>query len=326
MAWSDRQSSQPPKRQVSLRVRKGPLRGQFFPTSDAHALLIGSAASNHIVLPHEQVSATHCLLARRRSGKSFALIDARSRHGTEVNGRRLAKGTVTLGDVIAIGPFELELVETLSAQRPPYAVRPSAGRPARIELLSPGDEVEVLRPASATILGRGRLAHVAVDDSFVSTFHCLITLHPDDDDRQPFVIDLYSENGTFVNGRSVHRKHMRLSDTLAVGQAEFILRLHEAGWQAAEPEPEAAPLEGAPRPASRIVLAARPSRPAAREPVVLPMLEAPAAKARAAEAADAGPTLAASTPPPPVPPAGVVTEPAAAPPDRASERTGRPTA
>lgn len=273
LASSDEGSILLPRQEVSIYVRRGPLRGQFFPMLGVNAFLVGRAPSNHIVLPDRHVSANHCLLARRRLGKGFALVDVRSRQGTRVNGLRLKKGTVNVGDVITIGPFELELVETMSAQHPPYAGRPSADRPARLELLSLEDEaqVEVLRPASATIIGRDRLAHVVVDDPFVSTFHCLICLHPEDDDRRPFVVDLHSGNGTYVNGRPIHRKHMRLSDTLIVGQTRFTLRLHELGWPTT-PAPElAAPPPDRPTQVAATV-ALTPGMP-------LPVLREPAAEA-----------------------------------------------
>ncbi|MFW6108644.1 MAG: FHA domain-containing protein, partial [bacterium] len=293
MASSGREGRAIPGTGVALRVRNGPLRGQSFPVPTTHALLIGRAPSNHIVLPHRHVSANHCLLAPQGPGEGLALIDARSRLGTQVNRREVIKGTVGLGDVITIGPVELDLVQTPPGQRPASPARPSADHAPRVDLLALDDQelVEPLPPASATLVGRGHLAHVSVDDPFVSTFHCLIALDPLDDDRRPFVIDLHSQNGTHVNGRSIHRKHMRLSDVLTVGRVQFTLRLHEEGWPATpEPELEAPPPEEPKRAATTLVLTPEQE---AEEPAPAPMPDLAPDQASSAEAEEA-----AAAPPP----------------------------
>ncbi|MFW6161959.1 MAG: FHA domain-containing protein, partial [Planctomycetota bacterium] len=128
VALVDAQDVLLPRREISLHVSEGPLRGAFFPTSWCDLLLLGRAPSNHVVLPHEMVSAHHCLLVRQRPGIKFRVIDARSRHGTWVNGQQTVKAVVGLGDKLAIGPFEMEFVDSVSVQRPPYDVRPAARR------------------------------------------------------------------------------------------------------------------------------------------------------------------------------------------------------
>lgn len=225
VALVDAQDVLLPHREISLHVRAGPLRGAFFPTSWCDLLLLGRAPSNHLMLPHEMVSAHHCLLVRQRPGIKFQVLDARSRQGTWVNGQRVAKAVVGLGDQLAIGPFELEFVDTVSVQRPPYDLRPAASRPPVFAIAPwkrPGEPV-VLPSASATVVGCDRLAHLRVKDPSVSDFHCLIATHPVEDGRAPVLIDLRSEGGTFVKRMPVHRKRIRPKHIITVGRSHFVL-------------------------------------------------------------------------------------------------------
>jgi len=256
VAVPDEPSVLMPRREISLHVRRGPLRGSFFPTSWCDLLLIGRAPSNHIVLPHPQTSAHHCLLVRLRPGIRFLLIDARSRHGTRVNGERVSHAIVVPGDAIAVGAFELGLVDRVSAQRPPYALRPMASRPP-VFALAPrrkGGEAVPLPAASATVIGRDPLAHLRVKDDAVSDFHCLVATQPHDDGRAPVVVDLWSGNGTFVKTLAVHRKRLHPGNLLTIGRTQLVLR------RAAEVQPPAsapvrvtpsAPRPGVPVPSAR---------------------------------------------------------------------------
>ncbi len=241
------------ERQVSLCVRSGPASGRAFRLNDAGVTLIGRDLSNHIVLRHRGVSANHCLLVPSSSQQGFVLVDVRSRRGTLINGRRLSKGIVSVGDVITVGPFELELTETPPAEPIPCPARPAAGQPAQFEIAPRRRRAErhSLRPASALVLGRADCAHIRVDDPFASEFHCLIALDPNDEKRVPFLIDLRSENGTYVNNRRIHRKHLHPGDDLRIGQARFRLRRLKA------PEPEV------PEPGPEAPRAGRPAHDAA---------------------------------------------------------------
>lgn len=244
-----------PQREISLHVRTGPLRGAFFPTSWCDLLLVGRAPSNHIVLPHGLVSAHHLLLVRQRPGIKFLLLDARSRHGTSVNGQQVARAVVGLGDRITVGAFELDFVDTVSVQRPPYAARPSAERPAvfALEPRAARGAAAVLPPASATVIGRDRLAHLRVKDPFVSEFHCLLATQSAADGRAPVLIDLRSDNGTFVKRMPIHRKRVRPGHVITVGSTQFVLRrLADRRPAAAAPRvTPAAPRPGLPAPAAR---------------------------------------------------------------------------
>ncbi len=245
--------------QLSLYVRRGPVSGEVFPLPTSQVTLIGRTAANHVVLADRTVSATHCVVRPRRSQLGYVLLDARSRHGTRVNGRPAHKAAIGLGDVIRLGPFELEVIETPAGQ---YAVPPklpAADRPARFELVRRGWRAEAwpLLPGSATVIGRGRACHITVRDTSVSACHCVLCLDPADDGRMPFVIDLHSRNGTYVSRRAIHRKHLLPGDALVVGDVRLRLRR----LKVEEPPPPEPEVEIAPAPARTRAAAAEPVSP-----------------------------------------------------------------
>lgn len=250
--------------EASLYVRAGPSKGQIYPLAGAAITLIGRAPSNHVVLSGRGVSAYHCVLVPDGSGRGFLLLDARSRAGTFVNGHRVKKGTVTLGDVITVGLCELVLREGAPSEGARRPERPPSSQLARFELVPRQGRAKhvPLPPASALVVGRGAIAHVRLHDPRASRFHCLIALDPSDDAQVPFVIDLGSGSRTYIRRRSIHRKHLRLGDVLTIGHTELELR------QVRPPQPEAKA-----RPRGHRVLADAPGGP---EVVTEPGAEAPA--------------------------------------------------
>ena len=85
---------------------------------------------------------------------------------------------------------------------------PAAGAARQGRFSFVRDEQEVpLRPGD-TVLGRERLAAGRIDDGTVSRRHARITVAT----RTATITDLGSKNGTFVNGKRVGAKSVRLSD------------------------------------------------------------------------------------------------------------------
>ena len=73
---------------------------------------IGRARNNDVVLPDNSVSKLHAHYTQDKEGRMF-IIDAGSRNGTVVNGRRLAsneRAPVKIEDTIIIGILQLVLV------------------------------------------------------------------------------------------------------------------------------------------------------------------------------------------------------------------------
>ena len=71
-------------------------------------LTIGRDAGCSLTLPHKQVSRTHAVIKIR--GSTMHMTDEGSSNGTYVNGRRMTTAPLQVGDKLAIGPYELEIV------------------------------------------------------------------------------------------------------------------------------------------------------------------------------------------------------------------------
>ena len=74
-----------------------------------------------------------------------------------------------------------------------------------------------LRAGAVKTVGRAPRADFIVDAALVSRLHCRITATADNLE----VVDLKSTNGTFVNGKRVHKGHVADGDTLRVGRVEL---------------------------------------------------------------------------------------------------------
>ena len=77
-----------------------------------------------------------------------------------------------------------------------------------------------LRPGAVKTVGRAPRADFIVDAALVSRLHCRITATADNLE----VVDLKSTNGTFVNGKRVHKGHVADGDTLRVGRVELTVK------------------------------------------------------------------------------------------------------
>ena len=194
--------------------------------------VIGRGPHADLAIDDPHVSREHLVLHRQDGG--WVLRDA-SRSGTFAEGRRLAEAridgplSVRLGDADN-GPI-VELCP-LSRDRAATQHVPS------IELGPP----PVSRPKTATGLGRLSGVHPAlrthvrlgratdndllVDDLLVSRHHAEMT-HRRDGTWE--LVDLESDNGTFVNGRRIERRVLEPLDVVTLGHHAF--RLTEAGLE-----------------------------------------------------------------------------------------------
>jgi transcriptional regulator with GAF, ATPase, and Fis domain len=72
-------------------------------------------------------------------------------------------------------------------------------------------------------IGRDDANQLCLADPVVSRKHCTIRKA----DQQHELIDLDSQNGTFVNGTPIRRKTVDHGDTIRIGSAEFVFLTHE---------------------------------------------------------------------------------------------------
>ena len=105
-----------------------------------------------------------------------------------------------------------------AAPTPAAARKPAKGRgPARLRILEPATRSgEVFPITDELTVGRGGgCGIVLADDSFVSTVHARVFRR----DRDVFVEDLGSRNGTLLNGERVtHAVQLRRGDQVQFGQ------------------------------------------------------------------------------------------------------------
>jgi len=76
-----------------------------------------------------------------------------------------------------------------------------------------------LTAGAVKTVGRAKRADFIVDAALVSRLHCRITASAD----KLEVVDLKSTNGTFVNGKRIHKAHIADGDTLRIGRVELMI-------------------------------------------------------------------------------------------------------
>lgn len=199
-----------------------------------------------ILLCDDEASAEHCQI--QRFGDTYHLIDLNSTNGTFLNGRKVAKGKLAEGDVLAIGKLSLRFVMIdLSATPDPRdllealrAAHPLPGSSsgelvaaidaARREHLSKArlvldviyedGERQVLKfSAGKAQLGRESTRGKFKSDKELSKKHATITL----DQGVLKVQDHNSTNGTFVNEERIGQSIVLVSpgDMIRIGRTRI---------------------------------------------------------------------------------------------------------
>ncbi|MDX2052722.1 MAG: FHA domain-containing protein [Polyangiaceae bacterium] len=148
-----------------LRFISGKYEGGEFPLDVNQELLIGRATDADLVLVEELVSRHHATLTRR--GSSVRVSDLGSTNGTFVNGERVRRAELTIGDRLLIGTSILKLIAPDRASiSPASAVRslkdiesePSAQSGPRMR----GDLAEIPVTDLVQLLANGKKSGVLV--------------------------------------------------------------------------------------------------------------------------------------------------------------------
>ena len=82
------------------------------------SLTVGRLPECDIVLPADGVSRRHCQFELSPEGR-WQVRDLGSRNGTVVNGKRVAVQSLSHGDVVRVGRFEIRFVDPEEALRKP---------------------------------------------------------------------------------------------------------------------------------------------------------------------------------------------------------------
>jgi pSer/pThr/pTyr-binding forkhead associated (FHA) protein len=90
------------------------------------------------------------------------------------------------------------------------------GRPRKVRVL----------PLEDVVLGRDDDCQIILDDDPVSREHAKVVYQ----DYEPELLDLGSTNGTFLNGKRVHRAHLKQGDRIQVGASVFEVLIGNENW------------------------------------------------------------------------------------------------
>ncbi len=74
---------------------------------DKRAVSIGRAQSSDLTVVHPSVSRMHCKISRR--GPEYLLEDSGSRNGTFVNGKKIKRASLKVGDKISVGSLVISV-------------------------------------------------------------------------------------------------------------------------------------------------------------------------------------------------------------------------
>lgn len=174
--------------------------------------ILGREEADILLFYDRAVSRRHCRITWE--DEECFLEDLGSTNGTFLNGRRINPGErvpIYDGDEISVGDSTFRFVCPFRKEKPLLA---------KGILVLEGREVPIER--EEFILGR-REGDLLIPDPYVSSRHCKITF----EEGKAFIEDLYSTNGTFLNGEEIERgKKVLLEDgaTIEIGGTKIVFR------------------------------------------------------------------------------------------------------
>jgi NADPH-dependent 2,4-dienoyl-CoA reductase/sulfur reductase-like enzyme/pSer/pThr/pTyr-binding forkhead associated (FHA) protein len=210
---------------------------------------IGRAPDNDVMLSDSLASSRHAEI--RREHGDFLLFDLGSTNGTFLNDARVSTpAALRSGDVIRAGQTKLVFRSADSGADPAVAAIPLQRSEAKAPVTTPmalgylewnGQGVEVRGPVVA--LGRDPASAVRVADPAVSHLHAQIV----EQEGLPYLRDLGSRNGTYVNAELVTVPHsLKDADLIHVGNTD--IRFHARTEGARSPDRAPPRAGGAPPP------------------------------------------------------------------------------
>ncbi len=182
---------------------------------------LGRDPALEVVFPEEDnvVSARHCRIGRQDDG-SWWIEDLHSTNGTWVNGRRIeGPERLTSGTRITLGQRGPALKVVIPGQLMSTVAEPAVdlGQPqVRLRRVQGGEDL--IGTGREVVIGRAAGCHIplrTVVDTVVSKRHAAVEF---DETLTPFLSDLASRNGTFLNGKQIQgRTPLRVGDRIMLG-------------------------------------------------------------------------------------------------------------
>ena len=186
---------------------------------------IGKSKSNDIVIPHDDISRFHAVIAKKQN--EWVITDTFSKAGVLVNDEKIdGKTSIENGDIITIGnsTFEFVCAEALS-QNTKTQIRNEADKMNNQNNVAYAVLVDVIthRPIylkkKDVLIGRSADADIQITLNTVSNEHARIHLTS----RGWALSDLGSHNGTKLNGRFITQPQLIFDeDMITFGERVFI--------------------------------------------------------------------------------------------------------
>lgn len=218
---------------LKLQFRGNP--GNFVKLS-VSTVTIGRDEGNDFIIDSPSVSDFHAEISTDMQHPS--IIDLLSKTGTFVNEHRITgPRQLKAWDIIRLGTVELEVIDPNSRRPQDWALSTES------DLLA--SQFHTL--LSETVVGRDPACDLAIDSNLLSRRHAKLVIEGD----HLRVIDLQSENGTYINGQKIDEGKAYPGDELKFDRQRFVV----VGPSPAEPGREEA-FENQTRPRSEFDLTA----------------------------------------------------------------------
>ncbi len=209
------------------------------------AVTLGRSEVNDIVIPDPKASRVHARLEFGPDG--YTVIDLDSGNGIRVNGRRVRRAALAVGETLEVGACTLrvEADETPAVLEPDVTIMESlpdldatlAGaalpmnltdtRSPRLAVHTSTDTWEVSLGGDAITIGRASTSDIVLEDQKASRNHAVIERR-----GSAFVVrDLGSRNGTWLGEKRVDVETLGPGDTVRVGDAQIV---YKAAFEAEE--------------------------------------------------------------------------------------------
>lgn len=207
---------------VRLSVLKGPGAGNSIVLRRV-ASIIGARAGCKVRLQHANVSRVHCAIVN--TGDEVFLRDLVSRHGTYLNDLRAEHERLEDGDVIKIRPWELRLsiVTPTTSDTSDITGLGLEPAPTAVALEDLTTRRVIKMPREVSLVGRRDGCDFVLDDRSVSRAQAVIFTYL----SSVTVLDLGSQNGTWVNGEQIAIAKLQPDDLLNLGAPQFRVRIVE---------------------------------------------------------------------------------------------------
>lgn len=172
-------------------------------------------------IPSGFISREHCEIRLEREG--YTLSDLNSKMGTFLNGKKIGKAALNLGDQIKFGNhLEATFMEDdalLSHTETMVSQKPALPQVAMqlIALNGPMSGHAFKLRSKLTRIGRSEDNEVCIREDTISNHHAEVSKEGDS-----FVItDLESGNGTYVGKQLIKRQQLKAGDTILIARVAF---------------------------------------------------------------------------------------------------------